>query len=500
MKAKVLLLATIMLLLANTEKIYSQPTPQEVAALITRGINLGNTFDCPSEGSWGNGPAKEYYFDDYKSAGFTCIRIPVRWETHTQLKSPFTIDAAYLSRVEQVVDWGLSRGLYIIINAHHEDSTKKYYKLDSIKNKFDSIWVQVSNRFKSKSDKLMFEMINEPLGLTQTEINTLNTRVLAVIRKTNPTRIVIYSGNQWSNSPELMAAAIPNDKYVMGYFHSYDPYPFWETGAGTFTSSDTVAIKTKFDLVKAWSVKNNIQVIISETGASNKCAYNARMFHYATYVSQAMSHGIPYQTWDDGGNFKVYDRNARNWNDIKDVITKSSPESPTALGYKIGSNEIRVLWSKKFSKADSFFIERKNSDGNFVKIASISGDSLAYTDKALESNKTYYYRVISKTSGNVLSYSYPISVLLLANTSIELNNVPAFELYPNPSNDIINIKPITLNSASQITIFDSSGKQVFMNLYNSNSIAIPVKEFSNGTYIVQLTCGGKMYKQSFIKK
>jgi hypothetical protein len=39
-----------------------------------------------------------------------------------------------------------------------------------------------------------------------------------------------------------------------------------------------------------------------------------------------------------------------------------------------------------------------------------------------------------------------------------------------------------------------------MNLYNSNSIAIPVKEFSNGTYIVQLTCGGKMYKQSFIKK
>ena len=78
--------------------------------------------------------------------------------------------------------------------------------------------------------------------MSQQNVNSLNTNVLKVIRKTNPTRIVSFSGNEYSNSDQLVSAAIPDpsDKYLIGYYHSYDPYPFGLKGPGTYGSaSDT---------------------------------------------------------------------------------------------------------------------------------------------------------------------------------------------------------------------------------------------------------------------
>lgn len=58
-----------------------------------RGINIGNTLDAPSgETTWGNPAIQEYYFDDYKDAGFTSIRIPVTWNKHAKESSPYTIN------------------------------------------------------------------------------------------------------------------------------------------------------------------------------------------------------------------------------------------------------------------------------------------------------------------------------------------------------------------------------------------------------------------------
>jgi hypothetical protein len=501
MKTKVNLLIFTIVLLITTNNGFTQITPQEAVNLMPRGINMGNTMECPnSEGSWGNGLAKEYYFDDYKNAGFQCVRIPVRWDHKTLQKSPFTINKAWLDRVDTVVNWGLKRGLFIIINAHHEDSIKKYYGVDSVKAKLDSIWSQISVRFKDKSDRLMFEMINEPLGLTVSQVNVLNSRVLSVIRKTNPKRIVIYSGNDWSNASDLMEAAVPADTMVIGYFHAYDPWPWWETGAGTFANTDTTAIKTKFDQLKTWSKQKGVPVIISETGAKSICAYNARMYQYATYVRQALSHGIPFQTWEDGGNFLMYNRNAHTWNDLKDILIKTSVQSPTALSAKVvGSNNLRILWTKKYAKADSFYIERRNTaSGNFTKVRAISGDSLAYTDSTLVTNKTYYYRVISKI-GDSLSYSYPISILLPTPVSVNYKSIQAFELYPNPAHDLLNIKIQNSSMPAVIKVYDSAGKLLLQKHYQNANITFPISDFEEGVYMIQLTNSGNVYNKTFIK-
>jgi hypothetical protein len=70
---------------------------------------------------------------------------------------------------------------------------------------------------------LLFEVINEPYPLSLANVNDLNARTIQTIRKTNPTRIVLFSGNNYSNSDELVAATIPSDNFIIGYYHSYDP-------------------------------------------------------------------------------------------------------------------------------------------------------------------------------------------------------------------------------------------------------------------------------------
>ncbi len=389
----------------------AQITPQEAAQKIARGINLGNTLEPPTEGAWNNGAVQKYYFDDYNNAGFACVRIPVRWDEHTETSSPFRIDPAWMNRVEEVVDWGLSRGLYIIINSHHDNWIKDNYN-ELNKERFDSIWSQISFRFKRKSDKLFFEIINEPIGLTVEQVDDLNQRELSIIRKKNPTRIVIYSGNEWSALDRLMEAKIPNDNYVIAYFHMYDPWNFAGKGNGTWGSiSDINKIKSQFATAHNWSVSNNIPVILSEFGAIKKCDYNSRMLFYSTYVEQALKNKIPFMVWDDGGNFQVYERAARTWNEIKDILIHTSEESPVITSYKIENDlSITIHWQQNTNKNILTIVERKTDGEKFLLFAELSSTDTTFNDIGIEKNKNYYYRIISKINDTVSYYSYPVKI------------------------------------------------------------------------------------------
>lgn len=182
------------LLVGIAPKMNAQLTPQEAIVQMGRGINVGNSLDAtPTETSWGNELIQEYYFDDIKTAGFNCVRIPVTWKHHTSISSPYSIDSLWLNRVDTIVTWALNRDLFVIINAHHEDGIKAVNskgdpiaRADTIA-KYDSIWSQVSFHFKDRSDSLLFEILNEPQDMEQATLDSLNTRILSIIRKDNPT-------------------------------------------------------------------------------------------------------------------------------------------------------------------------------------------------------------------------------------------------------------------------------------------------------------------------
>ncbi len=393
----------------------AQISPQEAIKQMQKGINLGNTHEPPTEAGWNNPKAQEYYFDLYKAAGFDCVRIPVRYDGYTGKTPPYKISDYWLNRIEEVAEWGLKRGLFIVINTHHDDWIKSSYT-DANKARFDSIWSQIAVKFKDKPEKLIFEIINEPHGLTKIQNDDLHARVLSIIRKTNPTRLVIFQGHNWGGSDELITAAIPNDPYVFGSFHSYDPYLFGLEGQGTWgTASDYNQLENKFKTVYNWSVKNNIPVFLGEFGSLSKCEFNSRMRHYRAYVELSQKYGFACMAWDDGGDFRIMERQQKSWNELKDILIYTSAKSPVPSVKVFRDSIILLNWVNRVSDNDSIIIQRRTgSSQNYINLAKLKSDAIAFEDVKPAMNQTYTYRVIAHYHDTTGLYSQPVQVFFPA--------------------------------------------------------------------------------------
>ena len=90
------------------------PKPPE----LQRGINLGNALDADQEGKWGV-TLSEDHFQMAKDAGLDHIRLPARFSGHADKTAPYTIEPAFLSRVDWAIDQALQRGMSIILDMHH---------------------------------------------------------------------------------------------------------------------------------------------------------------------------------------------------------------------------------------------------------------------------------------------------------------------------------------------------------------------------------------------
>lgn len=374
-----------------------QLSPHDAISMMTRGINLGNTHEPPYEAGWNNPKAQEYYFEMYKEAGFNFVRIPVRWDNYTLKNAPYTVTDAWLDRIEQVAEWGLSRGLIVVINSHHDDWIKNTYAQQTSRDRFDSIWSQISVRFQDKPENLIFEVLNEPYGLTKAQNDDMHGRILSIIRKTNPTRLVIFQGHNWGGSDELVQAAIPDDPYIIGSFHSYDPYLFGLEGQGTWGSpGDFSQLRSKFQKVKDWSEQHNIPVFLGEFGALSKCEYNSRMKHYRAYMDLSREFGFAPCAWDDGGDFRILKRAEKQWEEIKDILIYTSDKSPGTPELQLFHDSvIHIRWSIRQPGCDSMILYRRTTSSAYKAIATFHGDSTFYMDEKPTMNQYYYYKLVA---------------------------------------------------------------------------------------------------------
>ena len=486
------------LLICIVPKLEAQLTPQEAIIQMGRGINVGNSLDAtPTETSWGNAPIQEYYFDDIKAAGFSCVRIPVTWKFHTSISSPYSIDSIWLNRVDSVVTWALKKKLFVTINAHHEDGLKAVNSMadplaraDTLA-KYDSIWSQVAYCFKDRSDSLLFEILNEPHDMQQTTLDSLNTRILSIIRKHNPTRIVLFSGTANAGANDLIKASVPDttDKYLMAYYHSYDPWPFAGEAKGTFGSTSNITESdNRFKMVSQWAASNNLPVTLNECGAVKNCDYNSRMIYYATYVEQALKYNIAINFWDDNGDFQLYDRINRKWDEFKDVIIYTYPESPTKLSYEIIDSSAILSWVNRTDVNDSIVVEKRSANGfDTLEVVAPDADSIYLPN--LEKDVFHYFR-LKTTLHDTLMYSYAIRFKISTVTGIF--NKPAshteniLKIYPNPARDLLYIRTKIVIPGANLSVYNSQGQRIATSPLMQNETIMNVFGYPKGVYYIQV--------------
>ena len=90
---------------------------------LARSVNLGNALEAPNEGDWGVTLQAEY-FQLIKDAGFTAVRIPIKWSGHASPNFPYSIMPSLFSRVDWAVEQAIRKGLAVVINIHHYDEKR----------------------------------------------------------------------------------------------------------------------------------------------------------------------------------------------------------------------------------------------------------------------------------------------------------------------------------------------------------------------------------------
>lgn len=327
-------------------------TSQQLVEDMTFGWNLGNTLDvCQAdrdgdgkinehveagekvdETLWGNPKATKELFTSLKKNGVNAVRIPVTWRDH--MDSNGNIDREWMDRVQQVVDYAYSQGMYVIINVHHdgggdpkfgawiiEESQKDY---NTFLKKYKNVWKQIAERFKNYSDYLIFESMNE-VGFdtlynknkadAYNLINKINQDFVDIIRATggnNAKRHLLIAG--YYTDIERTCDSLykmPDDKAERCILsvHYYTPWDFCTCDIKHTwgTNSEVRQMETLIGKMKKNFVDKGIPVIIGEYAASGS-DLSSCIFFIEKLNKLCSDYGIATFIWDNGRqvNRKTY--------------------------------------------------------------------------------------------------------------------------------------------------------------------------------------------------
>ena len=289
------------------------------------GWNLGNTMDATGnkadpladERYWGNPLTTKANIDALKKAGFSTMRLPVSWDDHVS-GAARTIDPVWLNRVEEIANYALDNGMYVIINVHHNDG----WEATTLANEANArdilgkLWGQIARRFAKYDHHVIFEVMNEPRvtinGVDDWDgkpeyfqvVNHLGAAALDVIRATNGNnakRLVMLPGYVAGVSDaQVNAITLPNDKMIAVSSHAYSPYSFALDQKGTALFTGKQELDAIFERLNKKFIVNGVPVIMGEWASTNKNNLAERVKHADYFVRSAKKIGIPTVWWDNG--------------------------------------------------------------------------------------------------------------------------------------------------------------------------------------------------------
>jgi endoglucanase len=287
-----------------------------------RGINFGNALDTPrGDPSF---QLREQYFDDVRAAGFTTVRLPVRWSAHAGESPPYAISPEFFGRVDWAVRQALRRDLNVVLNVHH------YHELIAAPQRhrvrYLALWAQIAAHYAGWSARLHFELLNEPRGaMTPEAWNDLLPMALATVRDCHPDRIVIVGPAQMNDIAALPQLALPADDRLVVTIHYYAPFEFthqgasWVAGAGpwlgTRWSDDTgrQAVHDDLAAAAAWANEHGRPLFIGEFGTYARADMNSRQEWTRRVRLEAEFLGLSWCYWDFGTDFGAFDTHRGAW-------------------------------------------------------------------------------------------------------------------------------------------------------------------------------------------
>lgn len=258
---------------------------------------------------------RDYYNEqavkDFKDKGISHVRI--------RIKDP--ADETLFASLDQQIEDCLANGIIPII-AYQADEFKNEPSEKNI-TKVVKWWGTVAQRYKDVSHLLSFDLLIEAtdaLNKQPEKLNEIYERLVAEIRKTNPTRIIMMSPRLRSDAAYLHELTIPtaHNGYMMAEWHFYAAGPsktndrkLWTTG----TDAEKALIQEKIDLALAWQKETGVPTWVGAWMPGNYNDGNdyniSEQVYFASYMQETLTKaGIPFAVNSDT---KFYNRETNKW-------------------------------------------------------------------------------------------------------------------------------------------------------------------------------------------
>jgi endoglucanase len=199
------------------------------AAPFSRGVNFSQWFETSSAHAIQFTRYIEQDFINVKSLGADVIRLPVNMHKMTLGAPEYVFDPLLLKFLDTAVDWAEKHQLYIIIDNHSFDPVAP--TAENIDGILLKVWAQIAERYKNRGKYVIYEILNEPHGISDSRWGEIQGAAIETIRKIDPTHAIIVGGTDYNSINKLSSIPEYSDPNLIYTFHFYDPHMFTHQGA-----------------------------------------------------------------------------------------------------------------------------------------------------------------------------------------------------------------------------------------------------------------------------
>ena len=161
--------------------------------------------------------------------GFDHVRLPID-EEHMWDEQGNRDEGAF-EILHNAIRWSLEHDLLILVDlhilrSHHFNAEEKPLWTDPVEQeRFIELWRDLSAAMHDyPTDKLAYELMNEPVADDPDEWNRLLAKAFAAVRALEPERSVVIGSNLWQQAQTFDDLVVPDDDRIILSYHFYEPF------------------------------------------------------------------------------------------------------------------------------------------------------------------------------------------------------------------------------------------------------------------------------------
>jgi len=233
------------------EPLIVDPIDVDIETDRLRGFNLQGKYNAENT----NRGFLESDFQMIQELGFNFARLPIDYRTYTLGGDWYNYSETALKQIDEAIEWGSKYQVHCNLNLHRApgycinptDALPPSQDLDLwtdpvAQQAFLDHWEMFAKRYKEVPPSVLsFNLVNEPNNVSSSVYAALCKKVIDVIHKHNPNRLIHVDGVGGAHDP---VSELLGEKNVVHAVHNYSPIGITHYQANWVTGSNSWPVPT----------------------------------------------------------------------------------------------------------------------------------------------------------------------------------------------------------------------------------------------------------------